>query len=111
MAPLMISKWSELKRWFVYFGVTLLDCCFCVMEILIICLPRPYLCLEYIELYSHISVALRACIAVLLVLHVWVSCGSSPEICGHFALLHVYCRHKYETFQDQNTWRGILSLC
>ena len=32
---------------------------------------------------------------------VWVSSGSSPEVCGHFVLVHVYHRCKYETFQDQ----------
>ena len=82
-----------------------------MMEILIICLPRPYLCLEHIELYSHTFVALGACIAVLAVLHVWVSSGSSPEVCGHFALLHVYNRHMYETFpRPKHTERDSLSM-
>ena len=55
------------------------------------------------------------CIEVLVVLHVWASSGSSPEACGHSALLYVGHKCMYRIFQGQNSERhslyiGILGL-
>ena len=82
-----------------------------VRGILTACLPRQYFDQECTVLCSHIFVSGGASIEAWMVLHVWVSSGSSPEVCGHFALLCVCHIHMYGTFQDHSKLRGILSQC
>ena len=60
-------------------------------------MPRPCPYLECIVWNNCIFVTLRACIVVLVVLHILVSSGSSPEVCGYFVQWCVCHICMYET--------------